>query len=317
MSTVRVPFDGFESPPCTSLQVFTGQVPFVEYKASAMVMKMIIDGKRPQKPSKVKKLGLSDEFWEIIQSSLVREVEKRPPVGRFIEFLKKATPEIAVLEGLAEFDANSEGDVQKLRHMFGYGDNALLGMREDETLALIEVLDRVGLPVQHSAPSLNPELFWFQVLNSSLNDGDLRSRCLRGLQKVSARCGLLPKSYWITHSDLTQPEGTASITGRVSNTCQRSIDGQLVAVKTIGLDCITDFRVFKHVRPSPLPKRPLSTSRSTWARTATVHQRDHVETTTTSECCQFPWVWVRFPSFLPCIPLDVQRQPVRLLAQAS
>jgi len=130
--------------PCTFFQVFTGQVPFAVYKTSAMVMKSIIDGERPQRPPKGKELGLSDEFWEIMQSSLAQEVEKRPPVETFVEFLEKATPDIVMLGELAEFDANSEDDIQRLRHMLEYGDNTLLGMREDEVLVLIEVFDRVG-----------------------------------------------------------------------------------------------------------------------------------------------------------------------------
>jgi len=117
-----------------------------------MVTKSIIDGERPQRPPKGKKLGLSDEFWEIIQSSWAQEVEERPPVETFLEFLENATPDIPALEELVEFDASSEDDIQQLRHMFGYGDNTLLGMREDETLVLIEVFDRVGFLIQHLTP---------------------------------------------------------------------------------------------------------------------------------------------------------------------
>lgn len=117
-----------------------------------MILKKIIDGERPQRPPKGKKLGLSDELWEIIQSSLAHEVEDRPPAGTFVEFLEKATPDVAVLKKLTEFDANSEGDIQKLRKMFEYGDNTLLGMRKDETLVAIEVFDRVGSLIQHLVP---------------------------------------------------------------------------------------------------------------------------------------------------------------------
>jgi hypothetical protein len=55
-------------------------VPFPEFKASAMVTRNIIDGERPQRPPKGKKLGLSDELWEIIQFLLARETKKRPPL---------------------------------------------------------------------------------------------------------------------------------------------------------------------------------------------------------------------------------------------
>ncbi|KAF9647764.1 kinase-like protein [Thelephora ganbajun] len=207
-----------------TLEVFTGQVPFPENKQPA-AMKKIMDGERPLRPQKTTRLGLSDEFWEVIQSSWAHGMEQRPPVETFVEFLEKATPNIAVLEELTEFDATSTEHVQKFSYMFEYGDNTLLGMREDETLTLIEVFDR--------------------VLNSSLNDGQLRSRCLRGLQKVSARCGLLPKSYWIPSSSLVQQDGASSAAGRVSSTCQRSVDGRLVVVKAISPDSVDNFNSFK------------------------------------------------------------------------
>ncbi|KAF9641932.1 kinase-like protein [Thelephora ganbajun] len=207
-----------------TLEVFTGHVPFPENK-QFIVTKRIMDGERPPRPQKTTRLGLSDEFWEVIQCSWAHKIEQRPLVETFVGFLEKATPEIAVLKELTEFDATSTEHIQKFSCMFEYGDNTLLGMREDETLILIEVFDR--------------------VLNSSLNDGQLRSRCLRGLQKVSARCGLLPKSYWIPSSSLVQQDEAFSAVGRVSSTCQRSVDGRLVVVKTISPDSVDDFNSFK------------------------------------------------------------------------
>ena len=117
-----------------------------------MVMKAIIDGERPQRPPTGKRLGLSDEFWEIIQSSLAHEMTTRPPVETFIEFLEKATPDMVILRELTEFDASSEGDIQKLRNMFKCGDNTLFGVREDEALIVIEVFDRVGSLVPPFVP---------------------------------------------------------------------------------------------------------------------------------------------------------------------
>ena len=72
-------------------------------------------------------------------------MEKRPPISVFIDLLEKATPDIAVLKKLMEFDTSSKEDIQELYHMFEYGDNSLLGMREEETLVLIEVFDQASL----------------------------------------------------------------------------------------------------------------------------------------------------------------------------
>ena len=140
----------------TSLQVFAGQVPFPHCRTSAVVVKKLIDGERPQRPPKGKKLGLSDKLWEIIRSSLALEAEERPPVRTFVEYLEKATPDMAVLNKLMQFDANSEDDIRELRSVFECGDNTLFGMRVDEALVAIEVFDRVGSLVRHLA--LTPQL---------------------------------------------------------------------------------------------------------------------------------------------------------------
>jgi hypothetical protein len=94
-------------------------VPFPEFKASAIVTRNIIDGKQPRRPPKGKKL---------IRFSLAHETKKRPPVETPVEFLEKAIADVAMLKGLTEFDANSEGDIQKLRNMSKHGGNALFGM---------------------------------------------------------------------------------------------------------------------------------------------------------------------------------------------
>ena len=142
---------------------------------------------------------------------------------------------------------------------------------------------------------------------------------MRGLQEVSARCGLLPKSYLIFHNSLTEPDDDFSATGRVSKTCQRSIGGQFVAVKTITPDCIDNFNAFKHVRLPPLQRvtryllsKPFSIS----ALPETVHQFGHLEATKTPECGQLPRFRLRFSPFLPRISLDVQREPLRLSTQS-
>jgi len=85
----------------------------------------------------------------MIRSSLAHEADERPSVSTFVDFLEKAAPGIAALKALVGFDANSEEYIQMLRHMFGYADNTLLGMGEEETLVLIEVFDQVSLLARH------------------------------------------------------------------------------------------------------------------------------------------------------------------------
>lgn len=73
----------FSTLTCTFFQVFTGRVPFPGVGTSAVAMKKPIDGERPRRPPKGRKLGLSNELWETTQSSLAHEVRERPPVRAF------------------------------------------------------------------------------------------------------------------------------------------------------------------------------------------------------------------------------------------
>ena len=98
---------GFETP-CTLIQVFTGQIPFPENVVTLTVAIRIKDGERPSRPPKGRELGLSDELWEVVRSSLAQEVDERPPVSTFVDFLEKVTPDITMLKELTKFDANTE-----------------------------------------------------------------------------------------------------------------------------------------------------------------------------------------------------------------
>ena len=129
-------------------------------------MKNITEGRRPSRPPGGKKLGLSDELWEIIRSSLAQEAKERPPISTFVNFLEKANPSVALFEALAQFNAYSERDIQRLRRIFEYGNNTLLGMREDETLAVIDVFDQVSLVDRFSycsAKSLTSSVLRFSI----------------------------------------------------------------------------------------------------------------------------------------------------------
>ena len=117
-------------------------MPFPENERSLIVIKKIADGERPPRPQKSTKLGLSDQLWAAIESSWIHEAIDRPSLSVFVELLERANPDIAVLEELTRFNVHSGEHINKLNAMFGYGDNALLGMRESEIL--IEVFDRVS-----------------------------------------------------------------------------------------------------------------------------------------------------------------------------
>ena len=169
----------------------------------------------------------------------------------------------------------------------------------------------LSLDTQHRPLGSDPCLL--QVLTSPIDDPNLRSRCFRGLQKAASQRGLLPKSYCILHDSLAVLDSDFSAAGRAYVTRQGLVGRQLVAVKTINPDCITGFNVFKRVRIPPF----LSVRFSDGVPPGTVHQCGYVEAITASESGQFPWVRFRFSSFLPRVPLDGQREPIRLLGPSS
>lgn len=91
---------------------------------------------------------------------------------------------------------------------------------------------------------------------------------MRGLQEVSARCGLLPKSYWIAHGSLGPLDRACSSAGSVSGICLRSMDGQSVAVKAVSLDRNDNYNNLKKV-PLSVPSKSLPSM--TFSVTEAVH----------------------------------------------
>ena len=126
--------------------MFTGREPFPGNTESSVTRK-IANGKRPSRPRNVQKLRISDELWAGIKSLWAHEAVDRPPLSTFVGLLERANPDITLLEELMEFDVGSEDHIKMLRSVFDYGENELLGMREYESLILIEVFDRVGFTV--------------------------------------------------------------------------------------------------------------------------------------------------------------------------
>ena len=148
------------SPLTCHIQVFTGQVPFPD-DSPLMVMKKVMDGERPPQPRIMSGFGLSKELWAAVQSSWAPEVANRHSVSAFVSLLERATPDICSLRALTKFDANSGDHNKKLRNLLGCGDNALLGMREEDSLILIEVFDQVGFTVLCLLPLPNSDMLWF------------------------------------------------------------------------------------------------------------------------------------------------------------
>jgi len=94
------------------IQVFTGRVPFPDDN-QVIAMRKIVGGERPSRPSATE-LGLSDELWAVIQSSLASEVEKRPMVSVFEDLLGRVGPETVLVVQSEEIINISDGSVSYL-----------------------------------------------------------------------------------------------------------------------------------------------------------------------------------------------------------
>jgi hypothetical protein len=132
-------------------------VPSPENERSYAVTRKTLDGERLPRPNNSTVLGLSDELWALIQASWSHEADDQPLLSTFIELLERANPDIAMLKKLTRFDERSDKHINKLRTMFEYGDNTLLGMRKNESLILIEVFDRVST---YSSLSPSPTTYY-------------------------------------------------------------------------------------------------------------------------------------------------------------
>jgi len=67
--------------------VFTGLIPFYSYRYNPAVIKGVMSGERPERPSEATELGLADDLWELIQSAWAEDVSRRPSVPTIIDFL--------------------------------------------------------------------------------------------------------------------------------------------------------------------------------------------------------------------------------------
>lgn len=93
------------------------------------------------------------------------QVTHRPSSSTFVKLLEGANPDIATLEELTGFDENSEQHTNQLHLIFGYKDNTLFGMRENETLVLIEVFDKVGVFSLPRLATLSLSLSIYCIMN--------------------------------------------------------------------------------------------------------------------------------------------------------
>lgn len=66
-------------------QIFTGRVPFDNFRNDAAVMLKIIKGLRPTQPVEAALLGLSDEVWTWMTKAWMEDPSQRPSLAELSE----------------------------------------------------------------------------------------------------------------------------------------------------------------------------------------------------------------------------------------
>jgi hypothetical protein len=109
-------------------------------------MLKVMSGERPKRPNELRKIGLSDEVWRLVELSWQHEREKRPSISFVLSRLRGATPGISILEKLEDFDPNSEESIDVLWSVLESPTSKIIAadMTRENYVALIEILYRVS-----------------------------------------------------------------------------------------------------------------------------------------------------------------------------
>ena len=85
-----------------AVEIFTGQIPFVEQENAVIVVFQILRGDRPKMPENTHEVGLTVEIWNLIESCWRQDPKKRPTieeiVARLQELVNKNNDNIGVLK---------------------------------------------------------------------------------------------------------------------------------------------------------------------------------------------------------------------------
>ena len=72
-----------------AVEIFTGQVPFVEQENAAVVVFRILRGDRPKIPKNAQEVGLTVEIWNLIERCWQQNPKKRPTIAQVVVRLQE------------------------------------------------------------------------------------------------------------------------------------------------------------------------------------------------------------------------------------
>ena len=80
-----------------------------------LACQVVLEGKRPRRPSNSKGLGITDEIWDLLELCWARDASSRPVVNHVVRHLGLAAERWTA--DAAEFLLASEAGVQELMYM--------------------------------------------------------------------------------------------------------------------------------------------------------------------------------------------------------
>ncbi|KAJ3560055.1 hypothetical protein NP233_g11083 [Leucocoprinus birnbaumii] len=139
--------------------IFTGQLPFYEFSQPVRVLKIILDGKRPTKPSFVhpawKQWGLSEEIWGLMEDCWEADPEKRPLANKVVKLIPRMGK-----DGRLEDTRVTDGDEYLSPSAFRHAVHAKLKPLSEETVEkVVEWLreEDAQTSLVRNTPSTMPE----------------------------------------------------------------------------------------------------------------------------------------------------------------
>ena len=67
-----------------------GHHPYLEFQSDILAVYAIVEGDRPKKPEEARRLGFSNELWEIVELCWLEDRNARPGVGDILSCLNDA-----------------------------------------------------------------------------------------------------------------------------------------------------------------------------------------------------------------------------------
>ena len=105
-----------------AMEIFTGQIPFVEQENATEVVFQILRGDRPKMPKNAREVGLTVEIWNLIESCWRQDPKRRPTieeiVARLQELVNKTKDNVGVskcvrIASLVPFLTTTQGNATR------------------------------------------------------------------------------------------------------------------------------------------------------------------------------------------------------------